>query len=477
MKRWGRFSIFTAIAFILFCNLASGLSIQGVVTDTSAKPVTNALVVVTSESDLSQRYTASTNSSGKFEINFDETGVSEQKPIPFQLLQNWPNPFNPATNIGYTLEKGNTIQLEIYNILGQKVRVLDSGFKSPGVHILIWNGRDDTGKSCAAGVYLYRLLAGNNVAMKKMLLLDGAVSASGTGGFSGSSKTAEVHRYASTLYTIEVTGLGIRAYREEHLILSGNQTKNISVERLPDNQQDVSITQTGSTGATTVLAGATGVTMQLVTEKGLSSSTLSGVQATVQKVSQGSFVLLEQLTGKVIPTVQFIGNESSSQVTVPMVSADTTNVNWSAINLPNGFSLPKESIMDTLAISQVVWYLKEHPDIHTVMLYNTQSWDKKNQDIPVILYLTNSGRILHLQFPSATFKSTFEPVTITVIFVAVVLGLVVYKIWEECMPNGVSLMETMVTDDLKNTMSWCHGGHNLYTNWINIAIQSKLYGY
>ncbi|MBU0982669.1 MAG: T9SS type A sorting domain-containing protein [candidate division Zixibacteria bacterium] len=87
------------------------------------------------------------------------------------LSQNYPNPFNPTTTIAYDLVRRSTVNLTIYNVLGQEVAVLDDGVRGPGHHVVEWNGKDRHGNTAASGVYFYRLTAGDETVTRKMLLL------------------------------------------------------------------------------------------------------------------------------------------------------------------------------------------------------------------------------------------------------------------------------------------------------------------
>ncbi len=82
---------------------------------------------------------------------------------------NYPNPFNPQTIIRYSLPEDSEVRLVIYNVVGQQVRELVNAHQSLGVYAVRWKGRDDSGRDVASGVYLYRLVAGEHVAVKKML--------------------------------------------------------------------------------------------------------------------------------------------------------------------------------------------------------------------------------------------------------------------------------------------------------------------
>jgi hypothetical protein len=88
-----------------------------------------------------------------------------------QLLQNHPNPFNPQTTIAFSIAERANVRLAIYNINGALVRTLVNETRAAGAYDVAWDGRDQTGKQVASGVYFYRLVAGDFRSTKKMVLL------------------------------------------------------------------------------------------------------------------------------------------------------------------------------------------------------------------------------------------------------------------------------------------------------------------
>jgi hypothetical protein len=92
-------------------------------------------------------------------------------PDKFELGQNYPNPFNPATTIRYTLTRHQHVSLRIYDILGRLIDQPIDGFLSAGEHKVEWNGSDRDGDEAPSGVYLYRLVSGEGMAVKKMMLV------------------------------------------------------------------------------------------------------------------------------------------------------------------------------------------------------------------------------------------------------------------------------------------------------------------
>jgi hypothetical protein len=89
-----------------------------------------------------------------------------------QLDQNYPNPFNPVTTIRYQVKSTGPVTLRIYNVAGQLVRTLvDDVVEAGMIHEATWRGRNDAGSPVASGVYFYKLVAGDFVQTKKMVLL------------------------------------------------------------------------------------------------------------------------------------------------------------------------------------------------------------------------------------------------------------------------------------------------------------------
>jgi VWFA-related protein len=89
----------------------------------------------------------------------------------WHLDQNYPNPFNPTTQITFGLGQAGFVRLEIFNVLGQRIRTLVNAETPAGEHTALWDGRDDNGQMVSSGVYLYRLESGPYSNTRKMLML------------------------------------------------------------------------------------------------------------------------------------------------------------------------------------------------------------------------------------------------------------------------------------------------------------------
>jgi hypothetical protein len=101
----------------------------------------------------------------------EEEDQTSQRPTEFVLSQNYPNPFNPETQIEYTLQSPAQVTLQIYNLLGQKVKTLVNEQKPAGSYRIFWDGKNEAGKAVASGIYFYGLKANGVSQTKRMVLL------------------------------------------------------------------------------------------------------------------------------------------------------------------------------------------------------------------------------------------------------------------------------------------------------------------
>ena len=104
-------------------------------------------------------------------INNDVVDKNTNKQLYFELSPNYPNPFNPETTIRYTVPENCRVNIDVFNLLGQKICNLVNEKKSAGNYSTIWDGRDNNGKHVTSGVYIYRIKANDFIDAKKMLLI------------------------------------------------------------------------------------------------------------------------------------------------------------------------------------------------------------------------------------------------------------------------------------------------------------------
>ena len=105
-----------------------------------------------------------------------QTKPLEPVPQKLALLQNYPNPFNPETWIPYTLNQTTDVEIQIYNANGQLIRTLRFGKQAAGYYVTrdraaYWDGTNDMSERVTSGLYFYRLIAGKQILVKRMVVL------------------------------------------------------------------------------------------------------------------------------------------------------------------------------------------------------------------------------------------------------------------------------------------------------------------
>ncbi len=87
------------------------------------------------------------------------------------FAQNYPNPFNPTTTLQYELPEQTDVQMIIYDISGRKIKQWSCQNQQPGTYEIIWNSTDQNGNAVPSGVYIYRMVAGEFMESRKMVLM------------------------------------------------------------------------------------------------------------------------------------------------------------------------------------------------------------------------------------------------------------------------------------------------------------------
>ena len=139
------------------------------VTFAPIEPITysDSLIILSNDPEM-EALTVQMSGSG-----FDPVGIEYGFiiPVKLELFNNYPNPFNPDTNIAYSIKDAAKVTLEIYNIKGQLVKTLVNDVKGPGKYQAIWSGADEQNKPVSSGIYFYKIKAGTQESIKRMLLL------------------------------------------------------------------------------------------------------------------------------------------------------------------------------------------------------------------------------------------------------------------------------------------------------------------
>lgn len=216
--------------------VAGAVQYSGIVLNEIGRPAANATVSLERISEPGKAMSVVTDTTGTFSFIMTSVG-DESKPVPFGLYGNFPNPFNPHTRISYSIDQGSDVVVRIYNALGQQVRTMFEGYRDPGFFSAVWDGRDDSGRGCSAGVYLYRLTAGNHSAVAKMLMVDSATGA----WIPGRSVHREAYRgNEDRLFTVTVTHPDAEALIVGPITLENTSEAVLNIHRIIDKMQRVS---------------------------------------------------------------------------------------------------------------------------------------------------------------------------------------------------------------------------------------------
>jgi len=113
------------------------------------------------------------NTSQKLIIDATSLDIADNSAIPteFKLHENYPNPFNPSTNIKFDIPENGLVSLIVYDLMGHKVAELVNTNMNSGFHNVSWNGTDNFGNTVSTGVYIYQLKTGNYSNTQKMLFI------------------------------------------------------------------------------------------------------------------------------------------------------------------------------------------------------------------------------------------------------------------------------------------------------------------
>ncbi|MGK9477012.1 T9SS type A sorting domain-containing protein [Melioribacter sp. OK-6-Me] len=169
------FSSYKLYLFIFFLTLffstsfAQSITVNGKIT-ASRFPVKQAKITFINKSDTTIQFSTLSDDNGNYRIDI-LTSVQDDFTIPssFTLGQSYPNPFSSSTAIPYGLHNENDVTVTIYDVLGRVVRKFNVGRQTVGTHSIIWDGTNGIGQKVASGIYFYKLEAGGESQVKKMI--------------------------------------------------------------------------------------------------------------------------------------------------------------------------------------------------------------------------------------------------------------------------------------------------------------------
>ncbi len=130
----------------------------------------DAPVAGTNAYEVYAEYSSGNSNTVTASVHIDSNG-EEVNQFKDEVYGNYPNPFNPTTQIKFSLAKAGNVEIDIYNIKGQKVKTLLNEKREAGQNSVVWNGTDDTEKSVGSGVYFYKVKASTFTTINKMIML------------------------------------------------------------------------------------------------------------------------------------------------------------------------------------------------------------------------------------------------------------------------------------------------------------------
>ncbi len=158
-----------SIPLFISDSLAQSILVSGKIT-ASRFPVKQAKITFVNNSDTTVQYSTLTDDNGNYKIDI-VTSIQDDFTIPssFTLGQSYPNPFSSSAAIPYGLHNESDVTVTIYDVLGRVVRKFSVGRQTVGPHSIVWDGRNEIGQKVASGIYFYKLEAGSESQVKKMI--------------------------------------------------------------------------------------------------------------------------------------------------------------------------------------------------------------------------------------------------------------------------------------------------------------------
>jgi photosystem II stability/assembly factor-like uncharacterized protein len=140
----------------------------------SPAPPSDTVATMSIDANGGTLFIGSSHFTGVYKLDL-VTSVAEgrdmQLPQSFSLSQSYPNPFNPVTSIEYSLPQASVVRLEIYDVLGRKARTLVNAQQSAGWHRMVWDGKNNAGKTAPSGVYICSLKVNDIIISRKMIFM------------------------------------------------------------------------------------------------------------------------------------------------------------------------------------------------------------------------------------------------------------------------------------------------------------------
>ncbi|MEX1140681.1 MAG: FlgD immunoglobulin-like domain containing protein, partial [Bacteroidota bacterium] len=152
-------------------------NLQNVPIDTGSGSIVRLPLMLADTTEIDSVYAIISTADTAFDVavRISLSAVQNAYPSAFRLYQNYPNPFNAGTNIQFEVPdvqgKFARTLVQVFNLLGEKVKTLARGEHTAGTYRVTWDGTDDHGTRVPTGVYFYRLVSGEYVSAKRMVMI------------------------------------------------------------------------------------------------------------------------------------------------------------------------------------------------------------------------------------------------------------------------------------------------------------------
>lgn len=237
--------LFLIIIQIIFFTQVYGqtVSISGKVSS-FRYPVRDASVTFIDNADTTRKFSAVTDASGNYQMGIPTSVESNvnTRPTEYELGQNYPNPFSSTTTIPYDIKKETSVQVTIYDILGRVVKKIDAGQQAVGRYNILWDGSNNFGFRVANGIYFYKLDAGVESQVRKMIFKQtsgGLVSLPQTFSSNESFLKTNLNQdnqaatYTARIENTNTTSPYVVVKEFPNIVVANDTTINFSVDYLP----------------------------------------------------------------------------------------------------------------------------------------------------------------------------------------------------------------------------------------------------
>ena len=225
--------IFLPSILIIFFSLdcfAVTLKVSGKVTDRSGAPVSGATVKFVDSKNTWSEFVTQTNSLGQYFI--DKTTSVATTPADNTLLTCYPNPFNRQTVISFHLDQRQRVEVAIYNIVGQKIRVVSSGNFAQGHHQMVWDGLSQRGTPVDAGNYICALQTGRGIISSIRMSVQGGENIATPVWSSAEDQSASKELTETPqIYNVSVSGTGFETHYVNNVDLTDVSEKDFVINR------------------------------------------------------------------------------------------------------------------------------------------------------------------------------------------------------------------------------------------------------